>query len=179
MQNSNRELPKYLAENKPSKCFVFRHPNHFQRKSVLFSYARGEDRETVRQQAIDYTNEKNQALGPVILHGSCEGRMTSRNKSGIVRVNPKRTRAPRNGLFYYSWNAKWKNCPQHGGISWPCMMHTDDGAYILACLSLEMRTINRDRVLEEFKNIEGKQKWKEILSHRPKFRIEDFWPDLA
>lgn len=177
MQDSKRELPKYLAENKSSKCFVFRHPNRFQRKPVPFSYARGEDRETVKQKAIDYANKMNQALGPVALRGSPEGRMSSRNKSGIVRINPKKSVAKRNGLSYYFWVAKWKNCPQPGGISWPCKTHTDDGAYVLAYLSLEMRTVSRERVLEECEQIKGKQKWKEILIHRPNFPIEDFWPE--
>jgi hypothetical protein len=177
MQESNRELPKYLAENKPSKCFVFRHPNHFQRKSVPFSYARNEEREIVKQKAINYTNKMNKALGPVLLQASPEGRMSSRNKSGIVRVNPKKNIAKRSGLPYYFWVAKWKGCPRAGGISWPCLTHTDDGAYVLADLSLEMRTISRERVLEEYEKIKGRQKWKEILSHRPNFPIEDFWPE--
>jgi len=176
MQDSKRELPEHLAENKPSKCFVFRHVKHNNNRSVVISYARGKDYETVRNKAIAFTNRMNKVLGPV-LHGSPEGRMSSRNTSGIVRVNPKRTCAPRNGLYYYFWNAKWKGCPKHGGVPWPCLSHTDDGAYVLAALTLELRTVNRDRVIEEYEKIKGTKKSKEILKLRPSIPIEDFWPD--
>lgn len=176
MKNSNRELPKHLTDNISSKCLVFRHPNFFNHKSVVFSYARGKDYETVRQKAVNYTNRMNKKLGPV-RDTSPEGRMSSRNRSGIVRVNPRRNRAPRNGLYYYFWNAKWKGCTHHGGVSWPCLTHTDNGAYVLAALTLELRTINRDRVIEKFEKTKGTAKYKEILRSRPKIPIQDFWPN--
>ena len=176
MKDSKRELPEHLAPNVSSKCFVFRHSKYFNNKSVVFSYARGQDYETVRQKAVAFTNKMNKALGPV-LHGSPEGRMSSRNRSGIVRINPIRTRAPRNGLYYYSWNTKWKGCPQHGGVSWPCITHTDNGAYVLAALTLELRTTNRDRVIEEYEKIRGTPKRKKILRLRPQIAIENFWPE--
>ncbi|MDD5139706.1 MAG: hypothetical protein PHY43_05525 [Verrucomicrobiales bacterium] len=176
MKASKRELPEHLTDNVFSKCFVFRHPNLFRRKSVIFSYAHGRDYETIKLKAVTYAVKMNEVLGP-IPHLSPEGRMSSRNTSGIVRVNPRRTRAPRNGLFYYSWNTKWKGCTQRGGVSWPCLAHTDDGAYVLAALTLELRTINRDRVIETYEKIKGTKKFKEVLRMRPKFPIEDFWPD--
>jgi hypothetical protein len=40
-----------------------------------------------------------------------------------------------------------------------------------------MRTINRDRVIEEFEKIKGTKKYKEILLLRPAIPIEDIWPD--
>jgi len=176
MQDSKRELPIHLAENKPSKCFVYRNKKFNNNRSVVISYAKGQDYETVRRKAIGYADTMNKAFGTVPIY-SPEGRMSSRNTSGIVRVNPKRTRAPRNGLFYYSWNTRWKGCPQRGGVSWQCITHTDDGAYVLAALTLEMRTINRDRVIEEFEKIKGTKKYKEILLLRPAIPIEDIWPD--
>ena len=176
MQDSKRELPTHLAENSPSKCFVYRNVKLNNNRSVVISYARGQDYKTVRNKAIAYAEKMNKALGPVP-HYSPEGRMSSRNSSGIVRVNPKRSRAWRNGLFYYSWNTKWKGCPQHGGVSWPCIKHTDDGAYVLAALTLEMRTINRDRVIEEFEKINGTKKYKDFLKLRPQIPIEELWPD--
>lgn len=176
MKNSKRDLPEHLTDNVSSKAFVFRHPNLFRRKSVVISYAHGRDYETVKRKAVSYANRMNEALGPVP-HLSPEGRMSSRNSSGIVRVNPKRSRAARNGLFYYSWSTKWKGCPQSGGVSWPCLTHTDDGAYVLAALTLELRTVSRERVTEEFERIRRTPKYKEILKLRPKISIEDFWPD--
>ena len=176
MNNVERELPEHLTDNVSSKCFVFRHPNLFKRKSVVISYARGLDYEAIKQKAVAYANRMNEALGP-IPNKSPEGRMSSRNTSGIVRVNPRRNLAKRNGLYYYAWSTRWKGCPNRGGVPWPCKAHTDDGAYVLAALTLEMRTTNRDRVLEEFEKIKGTKKCKDILKLRPSIAIEDFWPD--
>jgi hypothetical protein len=174
--NLQEHLPGHLTDNVSSKCFVFRHPNLLQRKSVVFSYAHNRDKLTVREKAINFAVKMNDALGPVP-PTSPEGRMSSRNKSGIVGIYPKRSLAKRNGLYYFSWAAKWKGCPSRGGISWPCIEHTDNGAYILAALSLEMRTINRDQVIEEYEKVKGTPKSKAILRSRPKIPIEDFWAE--
>src|SRR5438046_1380970 len=120
MKNPNRELPEHLTDNVASKCFVFRHPNLFRRKSVVFSYAHNQDKERVKEKALGYTLKMNEALGPVP-PWSPEGRMSSRNRSGIVRINPGRNIAKRNGLPYYFWSARWKGCPQRGGVPWPCL----------------------------------------------------------
>ena len=176
MNDTIRELPEHLTDNVSSKNYVFRHPNLFRRKSVVFSYARGQDKESVKKKAISYTLKMNEALGP-IPHLSPEGRMSSRNRSGIVRVHPNRNIAPRNGLTYYSWVAHWKGCPQHGGVSWPCLTHTDEGAFVLAAVTLEMRTTSRPKVLEEYRKIVDTPKYKEILTQHPKIPIEDYWPD--
>jgi hypothetical protein len=172
-----RNLPEHLTDNPASKNLVFRHPNLLRRKSVVFSYAHNQDKQVVREKAINFAVKMNDALGP-IPSTSPEGRMSSRNKSGIVGIFPKRALAKRNGLFYYSWTAKWKGCPFRGGISWPCIEHTDNGAYILAALSLEMRTTNRDRIIEEYEKIKGTPKSKELLRFRPKIPIEDFFEGL-
>lgn len=176
MKESKRELPEHLTDNVSSKCFVFRHPNLNHRKSVVFSYAHNQDKQIVKEKAVKFTVKLNEALGPVP-QLSPEGRMSSRNTSGIVRVNPRRTIAKRNGLPYYAWNTKWKGCPQSGGVSWPCLKHTDNGAYVLAKLILDLRTTNRDRVIEEFEKIKGTAKHKGILRLRPKIPIEQFWPE--
>ena len=174
MRDSKRELPEHLTENKPSKSFVFRRSDYFNNKSVGFSYARGLDSETIKQKAIAFTNKMNKALGPVPQY-SPEGRMTSRNTSGIVRVNPKRS--PAKGQYYYFWNAKWKGCQNPGGVPWPCKSHTNDGAYVLAALTVKLRTVNRDRVIEEFEKIKGTKEHREILKLKPQIPIEELWPD--
>ncbi len=173
-----RVLPEHLTDNVSSKCFVFRHPNLLQRKSVVFSYAHNRDKSAVREKAINFAVKMNEALGPVPPR-SPVGRMSSRNKSGIVGIYPKRSLAKRNGVYYYSWAARWKGCPKPGGISWPCIEHTDNGAYILAALTHEMRTVDRDRVIEEFEKIKGTPKSKAILRFRTKIPIEDFFENFG
>jgi hypothetical protein len=178
--NLKRHLPGHLTDNISSKCFVFRHPNLFEHKSVVFSYAHNQDKQVIREKAINFAVKMNEALGPVPPR-SPEGRMSSRNKSGIVGVYPKRSLAKRNGLYYYSWAARWNGCPFPGGISWPCIEWTDNGAYILAELSRKMRPTNRDgardRVIEEYEKIKGTPESREILRSRPKIPIEDLFPD--
>lgn len=176
MKSKQRDLPDHLTDNVSSKCFVFRHPNLFRRKSVVFSYARNEDKATIRNKAVAYTLKMNEVLGPVPSI-SPEGRMSSRNTSGIVRINPRRTLAKRNGLYYYAWSTRWKGCPLRGGVSWPCLTHSDDGAYVLAALTLQMRSTNRHAIVEEFERIRNSAKYREILRLRPKIPIEAFWPD--
>ena len=176
MNDMKRELPDHLTDNVSSKCFVFRHPNLFRRKSVVFSYAHGKDKRVIKDKAVAFAIKMNGALGPVPPR-SPEGRMSSRNRSRIVGVFPRRTLAKKNGLFYYAWSAKWKDCPLKGGVPWPCISHTDDGAYVLAALTLELGTSSRERVVEEFERIKGAPKYKEILKLRPKISIEDFWMD--
>jgi hypothetical protein len=174
MKETQRELPEHLTENTSSKCFVFRRQDFSNGKLVPFSYARGKDRETEKSKAIAYTNRMNKALGPAP-RTSPEGRMSSRNKSGIVRVNPKRT-SPR-GQPYYFWVAKWKGCPKSGGVPWPCLTWGDNEAYVLAALTLTMRTVERSRVIEEFEKIRGTPKYREYLRTRPKIPIKELWPD--
>ncbi len=176
MNKGKRELPDHLADNVSSKCFVFRHPNLFRRKSVVFSYARGVDKEAVKTKAVSFAVKMNEALGPVPTT-SPEGRMTSRNRSGRVCIHPRRTIAKRNGLPYYAWTARWKGCPLKGGISWPCITHTDDDAHVLAALSLDLRTTNRPKILEEYAKIIGTAAYKGRLITRPKLRIEEYWPE--
>jgi hypothetical protein len=171
-----RELPDHLTDNVSSKCLVFRHPNLFHRKSVVFSYAHNKDKRLIKEKAVAFAVKMNEALGP-IPPTSPEGRMSSRNRSRIVGVFPRRTLAKRNGLFYFSWTAKWKGCPHKGGVSWPCISHTDNGAYVLAALTLKMRTINRGQVLEEFEKIKKKAEFKKILRLKPKIPIDKFWPE--
>jgi hypothetical protein len=172
----DRDLPEHLTDNTSSKCFVFRHPNYFSRKSVVFSYARGKNYEQTKAKAVQFTKRMNRVL-PKPKPLSPEGRMSSRNKSGTVRIHPKRDIAKRNGLPYYFWVARWKGCPFRGGVSWPCLSHTDDGAYVLAALTLEARTIDRKAVLAMFEAIKGTSRHQEILSVRPEIPIEEFWPD--
>ena len=178
MNKPQRELPDHLTDNISSKCFVFRHPNLFRRKSVVFSYARGQDKDAIKAKAVVFANKMNDALGPIPLL-SPEGRMTSRNRSGIVCIHPRRTIAKRNGLPYYAWTARWKGCPLRGGIAWPCLTHTDDGAYVLAAISLDLRSTNRPKILEEYEKIRGSATFNEKLSVRPNLRIEEYWPDSA
>ena len=131
---AERALPLHLAENKESKCFVFRHSKHRGGKTIVISYAHGKSRGEVREKAIKFTNRMNRKL-PLPSPTSTEDRMSSRNTSHVVGVNP--AKSPIQKLtgakyIYYSRKAKWVGCPQKGGVSWPCKTHGCKIAYALA-----------------------------------------------
>jgi hypothetical protein len=166
---SERNLPLHLTENTESKCFVFRHQEYKNRKSVVFSYARGKDRVELRNKAIRFTEKMNRKL-PNPKPTSVEGRMSSRNTSGEVGVNPAHhtIRKP-SGLeyTYFSWRADWVGCPNSGGVAWPCKKHGCSDAYVLAVLTRRMKSTDRLRILEELDNIRGSNHYRSILRQKP------------
>lgn len=171
MKHSKRSLAKHLTNNVASKCFVFRHPNFRNAKSVVFSYARAQDYQKVKRKAVAYTRRMNKMLGPV---QPSSDSLSVRNRSGIVGVSPKRKYFARRKVYYF-WNAKWKDCELSGGVSWPCATHTDKGAYTLAALTVGFRSTERERIMRHYKRIKGTSEYKKILSLRPKIPIERFW----
>ena len=166
---TERNLPLHLAENTESKCFMFRHSKYRSGKSIVFSYVRGKRREKVREKAIGFTNGMNRKL-PRPSPTSTEGRMSSRNTSRVVGVNPAATtiRKPSGAEYtYYSWRADWVGCPHSGGVSWPCKTQGCKNAYVLAVLTRDLRTVNRGRVLEELQAIRGTQQYRAIVTKKP------------
>ncbi len=92
--------------------------------------------------------------------------MTERNHSGVVGVHwsPGIVRK-KNGNVYECprWIARWVGCPFSGGISWMEKQFEHEGAFVLAVLSRQFETINRDEILTEFDKIIGTGKYKEIV----------------
>ena len=93
--------------------------------------------------------------------------MTRRNHSGVVGVHwsPGIVRK-KNGNVYECprWIARWVGCSFNGGISWMEKQFEHEGAFVLAVLSRQLETINRDKILTEFDNIVGTKKHDEIVS---------------
>ena len=167
--NAERELPLHLAENKESKCFVFRHSKYLDGKSVFFNFTHGKNREEVRKKAINFTNRMNRKL-PLPSPTSVEDRMSSRNTSNVVGVNPAHSSIHRPTgaeYVYYSWRADWVGCPHNGGVSWPCKTHGCKKAYTLAVLTRKKRTKNRGQILEEFEALKRTTRYRAIISRKP------------
>jgi hypothetical protein len=161
-------LPLHLAENTESKCFVFRHSKYRGGKSVVFSYASGKRREDIKEKAIRITERLNRKL-PQPAPTSTEGRMSSRNTSRVVGVYPAKSPIHRRSgaeYTYYSWKADWVGCPHSGGVSWPCKTHGCQNAYALAVLTRNLRTINRNRILEKLQAIRETQQYRAIVGKK-------------
>ncbi len=104
---------------------------------------------------------------PPKIESSSKDRMTSRNHSGEVGVH----RTPgivrkRNGNVYECprYVARWPGCKFRGGLSWSVKQFEEDGAFVLAVLSRQYETINRDKILTEFESIVGTKKFDDIVS---------------
>ncbi len=79
--------------------------------------------------------------------------MTRRNQSGMVGIHwsPGIVRK-QNGNVYEcpKWIAKWPECRFKGGISWSEKQFEHEGAFVLAALSREFKTTDRDWILNKF-----------------------------
>jgi hypothetical protein len=93
--------------------------------------------------------------------------MTKRNHSGVVGVHwSPGIVTKRNGNVYECprWIARWVGCKFNGGISWMEKQFEHEGAFVLAVLSRQLETVNRDNILTEFGAIHGTKKYKEIVN---------------
>lgn len=96
-----------------------------------------------------------------------EGRMTKRNRSGVVGVYRSKGIVKRpNGKVYSCprWVARWPKCALSGGLSWSVLQFDEDGAFALAVIGLRMKSVNRDEVLAHFESIIESPEFDEILA---------------
>ncbi len=85
-----------------------------------------------------------------------EGRMTKKNRSGVVGVYRSKgiVKKP-NGKIYACprWIARWPNCKFTGGLSWSVLQFDEEGAFALAVIGLRMKSVDRDEVLTHLEAI--------------------------
>jgi hypothetical protein len=98
-----------------------------------------------------------------------EGMMTKKNRSGVVGVH----RSPgvvkkSNGKVYECprWIARWPHCPFKGGLSWSVKQFDEDGAFALAVIGLNLKTIDRGRVLDHMESILNTPEFDDICAKR-------------
>lgn len=119
-------------------------------------------------EGLKWISEQKEILPPSRMNE--EGRMTKRNRSGVVGVFIARSvRKKPNGKKYehWKWIARWPGCPYSGGITWTINEETpDDDAFALAYLSREMRSVDRDKVREKLSQIYGSAEHSEIVNKK-------------
>ena len=97
-----------------------------------------------------------------------EERMTKSNTSGVVNVFPSThiVRKPTGKVYEYPrWTARWKDCPNKGGVAWTATGNLDeDDAFVLAFISHELRSVNRDKIRAEFEKVSKTKRYDEILA---------------
>lgn len=98
-----------------------------------------------------------------------EGRMTKKNNSGVVGVyRSSGTIRNRDGKTYNCsrWVARWPGCPFRGGLSWSVKEFGEEGAFALAVIARELRTVNRDRVMDYLERIVDTPRFDQIWARR-------------
>lgn len=98
---------------------------------------------------------------------SSKDRMTDRNHSGKVGVHRSSGIVKkRNGNVYECprYIARWPGCKYRGGLSWSVKQFEEEGAFVLAVLSRQRETINRDKILTEFESILGTKEFSDIVA---------------
>lgn len=119
-----------------------------------------------KKAAAEWRDEQLKILPPKMMNA--EGRMSSRNQSGVVGVTLSCATFQReDGLSeYWSWKSKWPGCKFTGGIGWSVKKFGEDDAFALAVLSRELRTVDRDVIQKRLKKLRGTKKLEKILDLR-------------
>ncbi len=99
-----------------------------------------------------------------------EGRMTVSNTSGVVGVHRSIhvVRKSSGRVYEYErWIARWPRCPNRGGVAWYVTDSIDDtNAFVLAVLSLQMKSVDRSEILARFDEIDGTEQYDDIAQLR-------------
>ena len=100
------------------------------------------------------------------------GRMTVSNTSGIVGVHRSKliVRKSTGAVYeYWRWTGRWHGCPNRGGVSWNVTEETtrcENDAFVLAVLSVEMKSVNRMAIRDRLGEIRGTAEFDRILELR-------------
>lgn len=130
-----------------------------------FSLSRFESWEAAEKEGRKWIKKQKKILPPSRMNE--EGRMTSRNQSGVVGVYIAKTvrRKPNGKEYeYWKWIARWPDCPVKGGVAWTINEETpDDDAFALACLTREMRSADKEEVRGRLSKIRGRKEHLRIM----------------
>lgn len=77
-----------------------------------------------------------------------------------------RQKTQRKSLLLSSLGSRWPNCPFTGGLSWSVIQFDGDGAFVLAVIGLQLKTVNRSRVLDHVDGILHTPEFDKICARR-------------
>lgn len=115
----------------------------------------------------EWIEEKKKELGPS--RANEVGRMTKRNKSGVVGVCRLVKTVRKNGNVYQypQWNAKWPECPLKGGIRFTVTKDLpEDDAYAMAVIARQMESVDRKAIKTKLNRIRNKKSHHAIMEMR-------------
>jgi len=133
-----------------------------------FSLGNFETWEAAEKEGRKWIRKQKKILPPSRMNE--EGRMTKRNRSGVVGIYiAKTTRKKASGRVYeyWKWIARWPDCPVSGGVTWTVNEETsDEDAFALAFLAREMRSVDKDEVRKKLSKIYGKEEHLKIMESK-------------
>ena len=155
----------HTTKNKASKCVmarISRQGTSYQKNFTLRKYKTWTAAEKAAQKWVKTMLKELPAPTPR------KGRMTKRNKSGIVGIWPRLSTHKRDGQEYQycRWYARWPECPLKGGISFSAEMFGDEDAFAMAYLAVANETVDREWIKKKMKTFKSTKKYKEVLSKK-------------
>jgi hypothetical protein len=157
-----------LTRNTKEKCIMARLMRQGQKHQKNFSLAKHGTWEAAERAASKWVNKQKKLLPPSEMNA--KGRMSSRNQSGVVGVYLARrtVRKPSGKEYeYWSWCARWPECPVAGGIAWRISRNlSEDDAFALAVLTREMETADRDQVRKKLARVRGRASHEAIMEKK-------------
>ena len=152
-----------LTINQANRCVMAR---LMRRGKLYWKYFYFRDYPTVaaaKRAAKAWLKEVEPTLPPP---ASMKGKKTARNASGVVGVNYTERPVQKRGRTYLSrrWVARWPRCRLNGGMSWGVQHYGYKDAFVLAVLSREMESVDRQRIVDTFNRMRSTPKYAQILS---------------
>ena len=133
-----------------------------------FALSRFESWEAAEAEGRKWIKKQKRILPPSRMNE--EGRMTSRNRSGVVGVYIAKTvrNKPSGKKYeYWKWIARWPNCPVKGGVNFTINEGTpDDDAFALAYISREMRSADKSKIRDKLAKIYGSKEHTRIMEEK-------------
>lgn len=155
----------HTTRNKASKCVTARIMRQGEKHAKNFTLREYRTWKAAEAAAQKWVKKMLRELPPP---SEREGRMSVRNSSGVVGVWPSidRRKSGKRILEYCRWGARWPDCPYRGGIRFSVSIYGDDDAFVLACLAVQNKTVDRDWLEKKLKRIKGKKTYQEYLDQK-------------
>ena len=152
-----------VTRNRLTKCWLARIRRCGKGYSRYFFDGRWGGEAEARRSALAWLSELAAQLPPPV---SRKGRMTRKNKSGVVGVRLARevqTKSSGAEYVYWCWKANWPGCPKRGGVGWRAHVHGDEDAFVLAVLTRRLEQADRERVLQALRLAKASQEYGAIV----------------
>lgn len=158
----------HLTRNKKNKSIVGRIMRQGKMYQKSFPLSKFKTWKAAEKAGKAWVDEILPTLPPCVMNE--RNRMTRRNNSGVVGVHlayKSITKKSGKQYGYWSWVARWPDCPKKGGIAWHVSATmSDEDAFVLAVLTRQMESVDKEEVLAKFRRIRNRKSYNEIVAKK-------------